>query len=50
MLAAFTREGKLIEGEGIAPDIEVPFDVDLYEATGQDSQLDRALRYIRTGQ
>ena len=50
MLAAFTLEGKLIEGEGIAPDIEVPFDVDLYEATGQDSQLDRALHYIRTGQ
>ena len=50
MLAAFTLDKKLIEGEGIAPDIEVAFDQQLFQTTGQDTQLDRALRYVRTGQ
>lgn len=37
------------EGVGIIPDIEVPFDQDLYDATGRDSQLERAIEYILTG-
>ena len=38
-----------IEGKGIAPDIEVPFDHTLYNETRRDSQFERALEYIRTG-
>ena len=38
-----------IEGKGITPDIEVPFDHTLFKDTGRDSQFERALEYIRTG-
>lgn len=38
-----------IEGKGITPDIEVPFDHTLYNETRRDSQFERALEYIRTG-
>lgn len=50
MLAAYTLDKKLIEGVGISPDIDVALDKDLFQTTGQDTQLDRALQYIRTGQ
>ena len=48
-VANFTLDHKIIEGEGITPDIEVDFDEATFRATGKDSQLDRALQYIRTG-
>lgn len=40
---------EILEGVGVAPDIEVELDVQLYEETGRDTQLERALEYIRTG-
>lgn len=48
-MASFTLDKKIIEAEGITPDIEVDFDIPLFNATGQDTQLDRALQFIRTG-
>lgn len=45
----FTMEGKSLEGIGIEPDIDVDLDLSLLSSTGHDSQLDRALEYIRTG-
>lgn len=47
--AAFDLDKKVIEAQGITPDIEVDFDLELYKKTGRDSQLDRALEYIRQG-
>lgn len=47
--AAFSIDKKSYEGVGIEPDIEVDFDMDLFTATGRDTQLDRALQYIETG-
>ncbi len=49
-LALITVDGKILEGVGITPDIEVDFDATQYELTGKDTQLDRALQYIRNGQ
>ena len=46
----FTCDLKILEGVGVEPDIEVRFDEELYNSTGRDSQLERALRYIRTGE
>ena len=48
-MANFTLDGKLIESEGISPDIEMDLDTNLYSTTGQDTQLDRALQFIRAG-
>jgi hypothetical protein len=48
-MAQFTREGQILEGIGVTPDIEVDLDSKQHRATGQDSQLDRALQYIRNG-
>lgn len=43
-----TPKGRLIEGKGLLPDIEVPMaEEDLL--SGLDPQLDRALEYINTG-
>ena len=42
-------DGEILEGVGIMPDIEAPLDMDLYNSTGRDSQLERSLQYIRTG-
>ena len=49
-MASYTLEKKLVEAEGIHPDIEVDLDIDQYNNTGKDTQLDRALQFIRTGQ
>ena len=49
-LALMTVDDQILEGVGVTPDIEVDFDVVQFEATGKDSQLDRALQYIRNGQ
>ena len=48
-VATFTLDHKIIEGEGITPDIEVDLDEAMFKANGKDTQLDRALQYIRTG-
>ena len=48
-VATFTLDKKIIEGEGIMPDIEVDFDEATFKATGRDTQLDRALQFLRTG-
>ena len=43
-------DGKIVEGRGVEPDIEVPMDFDAWnKGNGPDSQLDRALQFIRTG-
>ena len=47
--ASFTFDHKLIESVGITPDIEMNLDETLFKTTGQDTQLDRALQFIRTG-
>lgn len=47
---AFTLDGKIVEGYGIEPDIEVALDMATWNGgAGPDSQLDRALQFIRTG-
>ncbi|MBQ8158101.1 MAG: hypothetical protein IJ081_03685 [Prevotella sp.] len=50
-LASFTMDKQQLEGVGISPDIEVALDENLFysPASGRDTQLDRALQYIRTG-
>ena len=48
-MASYTLEKKLIEAEGITPDIEVDLDIDPFKNTGQDTQIDRALQFICTG-
>ena len=44
-----TNQGGILEGVGVTPDIEVQLDQQLLQTTGRDSQLERALQYIRTG-
>lgn len=47
---AITLDGKVLEGEGVTPDMEVPFDETAWNnGSGPDNQLDRALDYIRKG-
>ena len=48
-LCIFDIDKKPIEGIGVTPDIEVDFDMTKMGTTGCDSQLDRALEYIRNG-
>ena len=48
-LASFTMDKQQLEGYGITPDIEVAYDESLFDNNGRDSQLDRALQFIRTG-
>jgi C-terminal processing protease CtpA/Prc len=38
-----------LEGIGVTPDIEVDLDVRQLDLTGKDTQLDRALEFIRNG-
>ena len=43
-------DGKIVEGRGVEPDIVMPMDFDAWNmGNGPDSQLDRALQFIRTG-
>jgi hypothetical protein len=47
---AFTLDNKILEGYGVTPDIEIPFDAATWnKGAGPDNQLDRALQFIRTG-
>jgi C-terminal processing protease CtpA/Prc len=48
-MVTMTKDKQILEGVGLTPDIEVDFDVTLYRSTGRDTQLDRALQYLRTG-
>ena len=48
MVGVFDMNKQSVEGKGIEPDIEVELDNALLK-TGHDTQLDRALQYIRTG-
>ena len=48
-LAFFDMDKKCHEGLGVEPDINIDFDNDKFKSEGFDSQLDRALQYIRTG-
>ena len=45
----FDFNKQLLEGVGVTPDIEVAYDPVLFKNTKQDSQIDRALQFIRTG-
>ena len=49
VMASFSMDGKQLEGVGIDPDIEVDLDTKLFNANTKDTQLERALQYIRTG-
>ena len=49
LMSTYTLDMEVVDGVGIAPDIEVGLDEAKFNATGQDTQLDRALQYIRTG-
>ena len=44
-----SKDGEILEGVGVTPDMEVELDVDEYERTGRDTQLERALEFIRIG-
>ena len=48
MVAAFDMNKQSLEGVGIEPDITVDLDEDQHNL-GHDTQLERALQYIRTG-
>ena len=48
-MTTISKEGKLFEGVGLTPDIEVDLDVTQYQATGRDTQLERALQFCTTG-
>lgn len=49
-VATFDNNGKILEGVGVTPDIEVHLDRAAWQfGKGPDSQLDRAIQYITTG-
>ena len=37
----------VVEGYGFEPDIECPLDVNLWQTTGRDNQLEKAIDYIK---
>ena len=48
-MVTMSKEKQIFEGVGLTPDIEVDFDITLSESTGRDTQLERALQFLRTG-
>ena len=50
IMADFDINKNLLEGVGVTPDIEVELDVTTFETTFVDSQLERAIDYIKNGQ
>ena len=48
-ISLYGEENKILEGVGITPDIEVTLDTAKYLLNGQDTQLERALEYMKTG-
>ena len=49
MMAVFDKDKNLREAVGITPDIEVALDAATFENTFVDSQLERAIEYIKNG-
>lgn len=50
MELVLSQEGKVMEGYGVKPDIELPLDYAAWnKGSGPDNQLERALSLIRTG-
>lgn len=47
-MVTMSKENQIFEGVGLTPDIEVDFDVTLFQSTGRDSQLERALQFMNT--
>lgn len=47
--AFFNDNGEILDGKGVTPDIEVLLDTLEHKTTGRDTQLERALEFIRTG-
>ncbi len=47
MLVLSDLNGKIYEGVGVKPDIEVTYDYNLYKTQYRDNQFERALQYIR---
>ena len=48
-MSAVCKGGQILEGVGLTPDIAVDLDVTQYQATGRDTQLERALQFCTTG-
>ena len=48
-MVTMTKDGQILEGVGLTPDIDVDFDITLSQTTGRDSQLERALQFCTTG-
>lgn len=48
-IAILDYDKHFLEGIGVEPDIEVGLDIDEKILTGRDTQLERALEYVRTG-
>lgn len=48
-MTTVSKEGQILEGVGLTPDIEVDLDVTQYQTTGRDTQLERALQFCTTG-
>lgn len=47
---ALTLDNEIIEGYGVTPDIEIPFDAASWNyGAGPDNQIERALQFIRMG-
>lgn len=44
---AMTKDNEVLEGKGVTPDIELPWDEDLFNSSGRDNQLSKALEFIR---
>lgn len=47
-VSMYGPDKKIMEGVGITPDIEQKLDVNLWQTQGRDSQLERALDYIKS--
>lgn len=49
LVATFSMDGKQLEGIGITPEIEVDLDKTMFYNNHGDTQLERALQFIRNG-
>ena len=48
-MVTMSKEKRIFEGVGITPDIIVDYDPTFFATQGRDSQLDRALQFLNTG-
>ena len=44
---AMTKDNEVLESKGVTPDIEVKWDATLFQTTGRDNQLEKAIDYIK---